>query len=580
MLLLNSQQQEALVKIDAFISSKKEKMHLLEGFAGTGKTTVITQLFSSRKFFKKDIVFAATTNKAVSVLQNMFGNKYEHVEFKTIHKLCKIKRRITDDGNIEFNLNESPEMFKKNKKTIFNYDIIIIDECSMISQKILALLVGYSSRIRGKIIFVGDRYQLPPVNENISEVFKLPISVSKLSKVVRCNDSVVEFGTRIRNSIDKGENISTKGCKSDKFKTFKNSSLWLQNFIDTFDRDRNNVLVAYTNSRCHEINHFIREKIYGENAKQEYLVDELIVFNSYYSEKTFELSALNINVQDDTYQVTPPEDTAQIDDEHENKAVFYTSHKARIKECKQIKLRLPSFPLQSLFNLSTKLDLKYKIHKPESFDPDSDCPICFEKIKDKESIETDCGHIFCEKCIKIWIEQNNQCPYCRMTIVEKENRVVFKDDPELGDLINTFQKITTDVDFKVWKIYVDSPSMAGTIYSPIKSEKGRFDTLITKLKETIHKIKKHIIVNAEKKKYSAKQVFVIQRLWEYFYYSYMDIFADISYGYCITVHKSQGSTFDDVFIDSKNIMSFKNKDTLNCLYTAVTRSSKAVKVLV
>ena len=580
MFLLNSQQLEALQKIDNFITSKKEKIHLLEGYAGTGKTTVITQLFSSRKFFKKDIVFAATTNKAVSVLQNMFGSKFEHVEFKTIHKLCKIKRKINDNGDIEFNLNESPEMFKKNKKTIFNYDIIIIDECSMISQKILTLLVGYSSRIRGKIIFVGDRYQLPPVNENISEVFKIPMTISKLSKIVRCSDSVVEFGSRIRNSIDTGENISTKGCKSDKFKTFKNSKLWLQDFITNFDINQNNVLLAYTNNRCHEINHYIREQIYGERAREEYIEGELIVFNNYYSEKTFALSALNIDAQNDTYEVTPPEDTAQIEDELENKAVFYTSHKAKIISCRQIKLRLPSFPLMSLFNLSTKLDLKYKIHKPESFDSDSDCPICFEKIKDIDSIETDCGHIFCEKCIKIWIEQNNQCPYCRMSIVEKESKVVFKDDPILGDLINEFKNLTESVDFKVWQIRVDSSTMGGTVYAPIKSEKSKFDNLITSIKETIHKIKKHIVTNAEKKKYSAKQVFVIQRLWEFFYYSYVDIFADISYGYCITVHKSQGSTFDNVFIDSKNIMSFKNKDTLNCFYTAVTRSSKAVKILV
>ena len=126
-------------------------------------------------------------------------------------------------------------------------------------------------------------------------------------------------------------------------------------------------------------------------------------------------------------------------------------------------------------------------------------------------------------------------------------------------------KTSIPIDFKVWKIYVDSSSMEVTIYAPYKSEKGRFVNLINKLKETIHKIKKHIVANAEKKKYSAKQIFVIQRLWEYFYYSYADIFADISYGYCITVHKSQGSTFDDVFIDSRNIMSFKNKDTLNWL---------------
>ena len=70
--LLNGQQQDSLIQLDKFINSKTDKLFILEGFAGTGKTTVITQLFGSMKFFKKDIVFAATTNKAVSVLQSMF----------------------------------------------------------------------------------------------------------------------------------------------------------------------------------------------------------------------------------------------------------------------------------------------------------------------------------------------------------------------------------------------------------------------------------------------------------------------------------------------------------------------------
>jgi predicted P-loop ATPase len=80
--LLNGQQQDSLIQLDKFINSKTDKLFLLEGFAGTGKTTVITHLFGSRKF-KKDIAFAATTNKAVSVIQSMFKHKYEHVDFKT-----------------------------------------------------------------------------------------------------------------------------------------------------------------------------------------------------------------------------------------------------------------------------------------------------------------------------------------------------------------------------------------------------------------------------------------------------------------------------------------------------------------
>ena len=167
-----------------------------------------------------------------------------------------------------------------------------------------------------------------------------------------------------------------------------------------------------------------------------------------------------------------------------------------------------------------------------------------------------------------------------MTIVDEEEKFIVNGDEKLGELITSFKALTKNLDFRVWEMNVDSPTSGGMVYAPIKSEKSNFENRLNKIKETIHKIKKHIVDNSAKNKYSGRQNYIITRLWEYFYYSYVDIFADISYGYCITVHKSQGSTFDDVFIDSRNIMSFKNKDTLNCLYTAVTRASAKVNILV
>ena len=41
------------------------------------------------------------------------------------------------------------------------------------------------------------------------------ISSSKLNKIIRCSDNVAKFAERIRDSIDNGKNISTKGCKGD-----------------------------------------------------------------------------------------------------------------------------------------------------------------------------------------------------------------------------------------------------------------------------------------------------------------------------------------------------------------------------
>ena len=75
---------------------------------------------------------------------------------------------------------------------------------------------------------------------------------------------------------------------------------------------------------------------------------------------------------------------------------------------------------------------------------------------------------------------------------------------------------------------------------------------------------------------------LMEGIWSYLYESVIDIFADISYGYCITTHKSQGSTFNNVYVDMNNII-FKNtnmEESYRCLYTAITRTSDKLGILI
>lgn len=53
-------------------------------------------------------------------------------------------------------------------------------------------------------------------------------------------------------------------------------------------------------------------------------------------------------------------------------------------------------------------------------------------------------------------------------------------------------------------------------------------------------------------------------------------FNDVTYAYAITVHKSQGSTFENVFIDVEDIKDKRNRTYKKMLYTAVTRASKTL----
>lgn len=57
-----------------------------------------------------------------------------------------------------------------------------------------------------------------------------------------------------------------------------------------------------------------------------------------------------------------------------------------------------------------------------------ECCICYEKIGDKNSSVTPCGHKFCFNCITTALSRNNTCPCCREVLVERED-----DDEEWVD---------------------------------------------------------------------------------------------------------------------------------------------------
>jgi hypothetical protein len=54
--------------------------------------------------------------------------------------------------------------------------------------------------------------------------------------------------------------------------------------------------------------------------------------------------------------------------------------------------------------------------KPTSSGDESDCSICFDKIKDQEIYDLKCYHSFHCECIEKWIYNKQSCPLCRVEI--------------------------------------------------------------------------------------------------------------------------------------------------------------------
>ncbi len=160
-------QKQALFfeKISDFLTNKNfEELFLLKGYAGTGKTTVISTIVNQLSQINKKYVLLAPTGRAAKVIAN-----YSKKEAFTIHKKIYFPKS-SKSGGISFVLQQN-----KHTNTIF-----IVDESSMISDtetdsklyengSVLDDLIHYVySGKNCKMILIGDTAQLPPVHLDIS----------------------------------------------------------------------------------------------------------------------------------------------------------------------------------------------------------------------------------------------------------------------------------------------------------------------------------------------------------------------------------------------------------------------------
>lgn len=69
-----------------------------------------------------------------------------------------------------------------------------------------------------------------------------------------------------------------------------------------------------------------------------------------------------------------------------------------------------------------------------------------------------------------------------------------------------------------------------------------------------------------------------RRAWGEFW-AFVEAFHDVRYGYAVTVHRSQGSTYEEVFVDSADILMNRNRtESLQCLYVACTRPKRKLHI--
>ena len=204
-----TQEQDVCIKkLAQFCTNHAQhQVFVLKGYAGTGKTSVVSALVRAMENMQQSTVLLAPTGRAAKVFAQYSGK-----QATSIHKKIYRQKSATD---FSFALD-----FNKHKNTLF-----IVDEASMISNsaaesnvfgtgRLLDDLVEYVySAENCKMVLLGDTAQLLPVNQDFSpaldrkilEGFSLEVEELTLTEVVRqASDSgILANATMLRRLLDK-----------------------------------------------------------------------------------------------------------------------------------------------------------------------------------------------------------------------------------------------------------------------------------------------------------------------------------------------------------------------------------------
>jgi hypothetical protein len=569
-------QKDSIKNIFNFLSDNKQKGFIMKGYAGTGKTTTIVELsyYLLKERLLTSIIFTAPTNKAVNVIKGKFrpylkllykqftklniddSFKFEDaldilmthdvkIDFATIHKLLKFKTDFSNEGDRVF--------IRNGDSLITKYELIIIDECSMIPLNIVDSLFeeirkgefksGDNYKKVPKILFCGDPAQLPPVGELSSSLFMnvenmiplekytqllsidvdgfmstynhtefkaryqtfttelLSLKTTTLKTVVRSKiDNVTQVCYQIRRWVNNEVEIPNlhpyldkKGVNFYKYDDGdKLKSDWFKNCLKQFKSNKNlNIILTWTNKQSDIYNQTIRYNMFKRKDIKRFEKGDILMLNDFHN----------------------------IDDSKKSKD--FTNIGGKFYTSEQIKIVDVATTTKNVGEFSSRL-----------------CDAA-RKLKDATYIEKKYVPII--EIINKSTKRSYKCWTLTVQKLSEEELYIINviDDSDLKTLDNDKNFVTSQI-------------------------KKLRKTLLAGLKNKSKQIDEHII----------------KTLWREWYKIFIESFADVNYGYAISCHKAQGSNFYNVYVDAHDVFKNTNKDEMKrCFYTATTRTSNELHIL-
>ncbi|WP_271711698.1 ATP-dependent DNA helicase [Marinigracilibium pacificum] len=263
---------------------------ILKGYAGTGKTTVLSAINRCLGAFRWKIMMLAPTGRAAKVMAT-----YSKSQAFTIHKLIYKQQNDPDAGTLSF----------KRQPNYFKNTLFIVDEASMIGdefnfgkQGLLTDLMEYvfeKPQNKNKLLIVGDPAQLPPVGleespaltaEGIEKILFYKPEICELTQVTRqdIDSGILLHANDIRHKMFNGvyDPVFNTAKFTDIFKmTTERMEDGLRYAYDKYGQE-NTAVVCRSNYAAVQYNKYIRQVIHWYEHEVEAGELLMVVRNNYF----------------------------------------------------------------------------------------------------------------------------------------------------------------------------------------------------------------------------------------------------------------------------------------------------------
>jgi exodeoxyribonuclease-5 len=249
-------QQEAYDQVYDRLA-RGERFTGLRGYAGTGKTYLVSRLVEQLLEEDCTVTVCAPTHKAVQVLSDELGDA--PVQMQTLHSFLGLRLQPTQEGDYELVAEEERD---------FTEGVVIVDEASMIGREEWAHIEDAPFWVQW--LFVGDPAQLPPVNEDPSPALDVPGPTLETVHRQAADNPILELATNIRTGAEGRFGSTFENGKG--VAVTRNRDEFLDSILRAFDAEAfaedatHARVLAYRNKTVRRYNREIRAKRYGADA--------------------------------------------------------------------------------------------------------------------------------------------------------------------------------------------------------------------------------------------------------------------------------------------------------------------------